>query len=91
MVHDTLLPHDASRHQIFVGGGGGGGGSGPFDIKKNKNSSDNVVFSLVFKLLNRSQMVTFKVNFHFPRFQRGPTFTRRGSNFFQGGRGVSNC
>ena len=32
-------------------------------------------------------MVTFKENYHFPRFQRGPTFTRRGSKFFQRGGG----
>ena len=31
-------------------------------------------------------MVNLKENYHFSRFQRGPTFSR-GSNFFRGGGG----
>ena len=58
--------------------GGGGGGPGQSD----KKSSDDVVFIFVFfSLFYRSQMVNFKENYHFSRFQRG-------SNIFQGG---SNC
>ena len=34
-------------------------------------------------------MVTFKENYHFPRFQRGSNIFQGGTNFFQG-RG-SNC
>ena len=69
-------------------GGGGGGGPGQSDKKK---SSDNVFFFLVLILFYRSQMVYFKENYHFSRFQRG-------SNIFQGGGcggptfpGGSNC
>ena len=64
---------------------GGGGGPGQFDKKR----SDNVffVFFLVLNLLYRSQMVTFKENYQFSRFQRGSNISRGGggSNFFQGG------
>ena len=35
-------------------------------------------------------MVNFIEKYHFSRFQRGPTFSMGGSNFFQGG-GGSNC
>ena len=55
----------------------GGGGPGQSD----KKSSD-VFFFLVLSLFDRSQMVNFKVIYHFSRFQRG-------SNIFQGG--GSNC
>ena len=90
MVHDTLLPHDASRHQIFVREGGG---SGPFGIKRIKKSSDNVVFSLVLNLFYRSVMVTFKENYHFPRFHgsRGVQHLPGGDPTFSRGGGVSNC
>ena len=56
------------------------GGPGPSEIKK---SSDKVFLVLLFY---RSPMVTFKENYHFPRFQRqsnislwggGPTSSRR--------------
>ena len=56
------------------------GGPGQFD---KKNSSDKVVFFLVFLVLSlfyRNQMVNFKEIYHFSRFQRG-------SNIFQGGGG----
>ena len=49
-------------------------GLGPSHMK----SSDNVF--LVLNLFYRSQIVTFKENYHFPRFQRG-------SHNFQGGSG----
>ena len=63
----------------------GGGGPGQSD----KKSSGNVFFFFFFfSSQYRSQMVKFKENYHFSRFQRGPTFSRGGgggSNFFQGG------
>ena len=43
-------------------------------------------FFLVLSLFYRSQMVKFKENYHFSRFQRGSNiFQGGGSNFFQGG------
>ena len=65
-------------------GGGGGGGPGQSD----KKSSDNVFFFFFFffsvlSLFYRIQMVNFKENYHFSRFQGGPTFSRGG--------GGSNC
>ena len=66
-----------ARIQEFSSGGWGGGGPGQSD----KKSSDNVF--LVLSLFYRSQMVNFKVIYHFSRFQRG-------SNISQGG-GGSNC
>ena len=64
--------------------------------KKKKKSSDNVFFFfffffLVLRLFYSSQMVYFKEIYHFSRDRGGPTFSRGGSNFFQGGGGgVSN-
>ena len=50
-------------------------------VNLTKISSDNVVlFFLVLSLFYISQMVNFKENYHFSRFQRG-------SNIFQGGGG----
>ena len=70
---------------IFVRGGGGGG-PGQFDKKR----SDNVFFVVFFvlNLLYRSQMVNFKENYHFSRFQRGSNISRGGVQLFPGG---SNC
>ena len=53
-----------------------GGGPG----QTHQKSSDNVffVFFFVLSLFYRSQIVNFKENYHFSRFQRG-------SNFFLGG------
>ena len=70
-----------ARIQELSSGGGGGGGPG----QSHKKSSDVVVvvfffFFLVLSLFYRSQMVNFKENYHFSRFQRG-------SNIFQGGGG----
>ena len=64
---------------IFVRWGGVPGQS-------DKKSSDNVFFFLFFfvlffsvlSLFYRSQMVNFKENYHFSRFQGGPTFSRGG-------------
>ena len=70
----------------FRQGGGGGGGSRSIWQK----SSDNVYFfiyyiSLILSLFYRRQMVNFKENYQFSRFQRGPTFSRGGgSNLFEG-------
>ena len=41
-------------------------------------------FFLVLSLFYRSQMVNFKENHHFSRFQGGPTFTRGGPTFSSG-------
>ena len=81
------LPMRESRNFRQGGGGGGGGGAVGGPGQSDKRSSDNVffvfVFFLVLSLFCRSQMVNFKENYHFSRFQRV-------SNFFQGG-GGSNC
>ena len=58
-----------------VSSGVGVDGPGQSDEKR----SDFFVF-LVLSLFFRSQMVNFKENYHFSRFQRG-------SNIFQGGGG----
>ena len=53
---------------IFVMGGGGG-----VQVNLTKKSSDNLqrfFFFLVLSLFYRSQMVIFKGNYHFSRFQR---------------------
>ena len=48
------------------------------------------LFFLVHSLFYRSQLVNFKENYHFSRFQRGSNiFQGGGSNFCQGG--GSNC
>ena len=63
---------------FFVRGGGGGG----VQVNLTKKSSDNVFFFFFFffvlSLFCRSQMVNFKENYHFSRFQGGPTFSRGG-------------
>ena len=56
------------------------GGSGSIWQKK----ALTTFFFLVLSLFYWSQMVNFKENYHFSRFQRG-------SNFFQVGGGGSNC
>ena len=67
--------------EFSSGGGGGGGGLGQSD----KKSSDNVFFFFFFffffvlSLFYRSQMVNFKENYHFSRFQ--------GVQLFPGGGG----
>ena len=62
---------------------GGGGGPGQSDKKSSYN------FILVLGLSYRSQIVNFKENHHFPRFQGGGSnIYQGGSNFFQGGGGV---
>ena len=73
-----------ARIQKFLPGGGG-------QSQSDKKSSDNVFFffksSAYFTLVKWS---ISKKSIIFSRFQRGPTFSR-GSNFFQGGGGASNC
>ena len=72
------IPRHA-RIQEFTSGGPG---------QSDKKSSDVFFFFffffLVLSLFYRSQMVNLKEIYHFSRFQRG-------SNFFQGGGGGSNC
>ena len=74
---------------IFVRGGGGGG----VQVNLTKISSDNVFFFffflLVLSLFYSSQMVNFKENNHFSRFQRGSNIFQGGPTFSRGG--VSNC
>ena len=77
--------------EFFLGRGGGGVRS----IRHKKKSSDNVFFLfffyfLVLNLFYRIPVVTFKENYHFPRFQWGWTIFL-GSNFFRMGGGGSNC
>ena len=64
-------------------GGGGGGGPGQSDKKKALTTFFFFFcfFCFVFSVLSlfyRSQMVNFKENYHFSRFQGGPTFSRGG-------------
>ena len=71
-------------------------GGGPGQSDKKKLWQGFFFFCLVLSLFYRSQMVNFKEIYHFSRFQRGPTFSRGGSDFFQGGSdffqgGGSNC
>ena len=66
---------------IFVRGGPG---------QSDKKSSDNV-FILVLSLFFRSQMVNFKENYHFSRFQRGSNIFQGGGPTFSRGGGGSNC
>ena len=63
--------------------GWGGGGVGVLGCQTDKKS----FFYLVLSLFYRSQMVNFKENYHFSRFQRGSNIFQGGggSNFFQGG------
>ena len=75
MLYNVRMNITCADPGIFVRGGGGGGGPGQSD----KKSSDNVfffVFFFVLSLFFRSQMVSFKENYHFSRFQGGPTFSR---------------
>ena len=60
----------------------GGPGPSASDIKK----LTFFVF-LVLKLFYRSPMVTFKENYHFPRFQRGFNIFQGGPTFSRGGGG----
>ena len=74
MLYKVRMHITCANPGIFVRGGGGPGQS-------DKKSSDNVFFFFfsVLSLFYRSQMVNFKENYQFSRFQ--------GSNFFQGGGG----
>ena len=58
---------------IFVRGGGPG--------QSDKKALTTFFFMFFFSVLSlffRSQMVNFKENYHFSRFQGGPTFSRGG-------------
>ena len=57
---------------IFVRGGPG---------QSDKKSSDNVFFCP--QLILQKSMVNFKENYHFSRFQGGPTFSRGGGGGVQ--------
>ena len=74
---------------IFVGEGGGGGVR---SIRHKKTLTMLFLLFFYFLVLNlfyRIPVVTFKENYHFPRFQWGWTIFL-GSNFFRMG-GGSNC
>ena len=75
MLYNVRMNITCADQGIFVRGGGPG--------QSDKKSSDNVFFFfffffLVLSLFFRSQMVNFKENYHFSRFQGGPTFSRGG-------------
>ena len=53
--------------------------------QSDKKSSDVFFCFCFFSLFYRSQMVNFKENYHFSRFQRGSNIFQGGSNFFKGG------
>ena len=74
MLYNVRMNITCADPGIFVRGGGGGPG------QSDKKSSDNVffLFFFVLSLFFRSQMVSFKENYHFSRFQGGPTFSRGG-------------
>ena len=83
MLYNVRMNITCADPGIFVRGGGPG--------QSAKKSSDNVFFFFFFfffffvlSLFFRSQMVNFKENYHFSRFQGGPTFSRVGG----GGGGV---
>ena len=78
MLYKVRMHMTCADPGIFVRGGPG---------QSDKKSSDNVFFFLVLSLFYRSQMVNFKENYHFSRFQGGSTFSRGGG----GGGGGSNC
>ena len=67
--------------EIFVRGGGGGG----VQVSLTKKSSDNVFFLVLSVKWSIS-----KKSIIYQGSRGGPTFSRGGSNFFQGG-GGSNC
>ena len=81
-----------ARIQEYSSGGKGGGGLGG-EVQVHlayKKSSDNVFyfyFSFVLNIFYRSPVVTFKENYHLPRFQWGWNIFQGGggSNFLQGG------
>ena len=79
MLYKVRMNITCADPGIFVRGGGPG--------QSDKKSSENVFFFFFFffvlSLFFRSQMVNFKENYHFSRFQGVPNFSRRG--------GGSNC
>ena len=74
-LFELMLYVTVNNFNLMISWGGGGGGGGELGVNLTKKNS------LVLSLFYRSQMVNFKENYHFSRFQRG-------SNIFQGG---SNC
>ena len=64
-----------ARIQEFSSGGGGGDFISPQLM---------TTFFLVLSLFYRSQMVNFKENYHFSRFQRGPNIFQWGPTFSRG-------
>ena len=94
MLYKVRMNITCADPGIFVRGWGGGGGGGGGPGQSDKKALTTLCFFLfcffvfffvffVLSLFFRSQMVNFKENYHFSRFQGGSTF-------FQGG-GGSNC
>ena len=73
MLYKVRMNITCADPGIFVRGGG-------VQVNLTKMSSDNVFFFFFFvlSLFFRGQMVNFKENYHFSRFQGGPTFSRGG-------------
>ena len=77
-AHAQSLNYMRGSRNFRQGGGGGG-------VQVNLTKKADIFFFFSPQLvLQISQMVNFKENYHFSRFQRG-------SNIFQGGGGGSNC
>ena len=79
-----------ARIQEFPSGWGGGGGGGVQVILKKKAPTTFYFFLII---LFSPQLVNFKENYHFSRFQRGSNISRGGGGVqhFPGWRGGSNC
>ena len=78
----TRLPMRGSRN-FFQGGGGGG-----FQARRPENSLDNIfIFSpqLILQFTEGIQWFYNRGNYIFEGSRGGPTLSRRGFNFFQGG------
>ena len=83
MLYKVRMHITCADPGIFVRGGGGGGGR--VQVNLTKKALTTCFFFFVLSLFFRSQMVNFKENYHFSRFQGGPTFSRGGGG---GGGGV---
>ena len=78
MLYKVRMNITCADPGIFVRGVGGGGGVQVNLTKKALTTFFFFFFFSVLSLFFRSQMVNFKENYHFSRFQGGPTFSRGG-------------
>ena len=75
-----------ARIQEYSSGGRGGGVQVHLAYKKSSDNFFCFYFSLVLNLFYRSPVVTFKENYHLPRFQWGwNIFKEEGVQLFTGG------